>query len=248
MEFILKIEDFEGPLNLLLYLIDKDEMDIYNIKIHKITHDYIQYIENMGKIDMDVAAEFIVMASILLEIKSKMLLPDSKLEPFDFTNEDDPRFELITKLLEYKKYKELSKKIKQSEIESEATFTESTNLFIDQTDFENEYKNMQYDIKILEKAFRKMLSSLKRFDEEKLNYFISIRKERYTLESKVFELIELFKDSKEIEFDSLFKTAKIFEEFITIFLALLEVMKNGKVKVIQSKQFSKILLVSGDKI
>lgn len=248
MEFILKIEDFEGPLNLLLYLIDKDEMDIYNIKIHKITHEYICYIEDMEKINMDIAAEFIVMASILLEIKSKMLLPDSKLEPFDFTNEDDPRFELITKLLEYKKYKELSIKIKQSEIGSETTFTENTNLFIDQTDFEDEYKNMQYDIKILEKAFRKMLSSLKRFDEEKLNYFISIKKEKYTLESKVFELIELFKDSEEIEFDSLFKTAKIFKEFITIFLAILEVMKNGKIKVIQSTQFSKILLISGDKV
>ncbi len=246
MTLQLKINEFEGPFDVLLHLIERDEMDIYNIQIHKITSGYISYIENMKEIDMEIAAEFIVMASILIEIKSKMLLPDQKLEPLDFENEEDPRYELITKLMEYKKYKELSKKISNKKIDDSIVFIDETNVYQDTSYLEEDYKNMSYDIDLLREAFEKMLSNLKRFDEDKLNYFKKIKRERFTLESKVFEIKELFKREKEITFMSLFSTSGILEEFITTFLAILEIIKSENIKVVQKKQFSEIILISGE--
>ncbi|MCK5763874.1 MAG: segregation/condensation protein A [Clostridiales bacterium] len=246
MTLQLKINEFEGPFDVLLHLIERDEMDIYNIQIHKITSGYISYIENMKEIDMEIAAEFIVMASILIEIKSMMLLPDHKLEPLDFENEEDPRYELITKLMEYKKYKELSKKISNKKIDDSIVFIDETNVYQDTRYLEEDYKNMSYDIDLLREAFEKMLSNLKRFDEDKLNYFKKIKRERFPLESKVFELKELFKREKEITFMSLFSNSGILEEFITTFLAILEIIKSENIKVVQKKQFSEIILISGD--
>lgn len=246
MTLQLKINEFEGPFDVLLHLIERDEMDIYNIQIHKITSGYISYIENMKEIDMEIAAEFIVMASILIEIKSKMLLPDQKLEPLDFENEEDPRYELITKLMEYKKYKELSKKISNKKIDDSIVFIDETNVYQDTSYLEEDYKNMSYDIDLLRESFEKMLSNLKRFDEDKLNYFKKIKRERFSLESKVFEIKELFKREKEITFMSLFSTSGILEEFITTFLAILEIIKSENVKVVQKKQFSEIILISGE--
>ena len=246
MALQIKINEFEGPFDILLHLIERDEMDIYNIQIHKITTEYTSYLENMKVIDMEIAAEFIVMASILIEIKSKMLLPDHKLEPLDFENEEDPRYELITKLMEYKKYKELSKKIGEKKIDDSIVFIDEANIYFDSSCFKEDYKSMTYDVNILSEAFEKMLSNLKRFDEDKLNYFKKIKRERFSLESKIFELKELFKKEKKITFTSLFSTLGILEEFITTFLAILEIIKNENVKVVQKKQFSEILLISGD--
>ena len=246
MTLQIKINEFEGPFDILLHLIERDEMDIYNIQIQKITNGYISYLENMKEIDMEIAAEFIVMASILIEIKSKMLLPDHKLEPLDFENEEDPRYELITKLMEYKKYKELSKKIGIKKIDDSIVFIDEVNIYQDTSYLDDDYKNMSYDIDLLRESFEKMLSNLKRFDEDKLDYFKKIKKERFSLESKIFELKELFKKEKEIAFTSLFTTIGVLEEFITTFLAILEIIKSENVKVVQKKQFSEILLISGD--
>ncbi len=246
MTLQIKINEYEGPFDVLLHLIERDEMDIYNIQIQKITNGYISYLENMKEIDMEIAAEFIVMASILIEIKSKMLLPDHKLEPLDFENEEDPRYELITKLMEYKKYKELSKKIGIKKIDDSIVFIDEVTIYQDTSYLDDDYKNMSYDIDLLRESFEKMLSNLKRFDEDKLDYFKKIKKERFSLESKIFELKELFKKEKEIAFTSLFTTIGVLEEFITTFLAILEIIKSENVKVVQKKQFSEILLISGD--
>lgn len=246
MTLQIKINEFEGPFDVLLHLIERDEMDIYNIQIHKITTEYISYIESMRQIDMEIAAEFIVMASILIEIKSKMLLPNHDDQPFNFENEEDPRYELITKLMEYKKYKELSKKIIEKKIDDQIVFLDEANIYIDKQSLENDYKNMSYDINLLKDAFEKMLTNLKRFDEDKLDYFTKIRREQFSLETKIFELRDLFKKEKEVLFTSLFTSAKILEEFITTFLAILEIIKTENIRVIQKKQFSEILLVSGD--
>lgn len=246
MTLQIKINEFEGPFDVLLHLIERDEMDIYNIQIHKITSGYISYLDNMSEIDMEIAAEFIVMASILIEIKSKMLLPDNKLEPLDFENEEDPRYELITKLMEYKKYKELSKKISNKKIDDSIVFIDETSIYQDTSYLEEDYKSLSYDIDLLREAFEKMLSNLKRFDEEKLNYFKKIKRERFSLESKVFELKELFRGEKEISFISLFNTSRLLEEFITTFLAILEIIKSENIKVVQKKQFSEIILISGE--
>lgn len=246
MTLTIRINEFEGPFDVLLHLIEKDEMDIYNIKIHQITTEYIQYLENMQQIDMAVAAEFIVMASMLLEIKSKMLLPDHQLEPFDFENEGDPRYELISKLMEYKKYKELGAKIKEKALDETLVFTDAGQIYQDPTLFEEDFLNMKYDIQLLAKAFEQMLVNLKRFDEEKLDYFTRIRRERFSLEQKVGELREYFTEKRQVPFTALFTGQHLMEEFITTFLAVLEVVKTEHVRIVQKHQFEEILLISGE--
>lgn len=246
MTLTIKINEFEGPFDVLLHLIERDELDIYNIQIHKLTTEYIDYIEKMKIIDMGIAAEFIVMASILLEIKSKMLLPDYDNESFDFNNEDDPRYELILKLIEYKKFKDLGKKIMVGNLNENITFTDNANIYIDTTYYKNEYKNMQYDINLLSEAFEKMLANLKRFNLDKLDYFKQIKREKYSLETKVVEIKNCFLENNEISFNSLFTNHCILEEFITTFLAILEVIKTENIKIVQTKQFSEIILISGD--
>lgn len=244
MALNIKINEFDGPFDVLLHLIERDEMDIYNIQIHKITTEYIHFLENMKKIDMVIAAEFIVMASMLLEIKSKLLLPDHQLEPFDFDNEEDPRYELISKLMEYKKFKELGKKIQTQQLDYHIGFTDDANIYVDSDLFEQDYKNMSYDLNLLAEAFKKMIANLKRFDAGKLDYFTKIRREKYTLESKINELKSRFTNEKEIAFDSLFNHSRILEEFITTFLAVLEIIKTENIKVVQKTQFSEIVLIS----
>lgn len=244
MSLNIKINEFDGPFDVLLHLIERDEMDIYNIQIHKITTEYISFIENMKKIDMVIAAEFIVMASMLLEIKSKLLLPDHQLEPFDFDNEEDPRYELISKLMEYKKFKELGKKIQTQQLDPHLGFSDEANIYVDTDLFEQDYKNMTYDLNLLTEAFKKMIANLKRFDAGKLDYFTKIRREKFTLESKINELKNRFVMEKEIAFDSLFVHSRILEEFITTFLAVLEIIKTENIKVVQKTQFSEIVLIS----
>ena len=244
MSLNIKINEFDGPFDVLLHLIERDEMDIYNIQIHKITTEYISFLESMKKIDMVIAAEFIVMASMLLEIKSKLLLPDHQLEPFDFDNEEDPRYELISKLMEYKKFKELGKKIQTQQLDPHLEFSDEANIYVDTELFEHDYKSMTYDLNLLTEAFKKMIANLKRFDAGKLDYFTKIRREKYTLESKITELKNRFVIEKEIAFDSLFIHSRILEEFITTFLAVLEIIKTENIKVVQKTQFSEIVLIS----
>jgi segregation and condensation protein A len=244
MALTIKINEFEGPFDVLLHLIEKDEMDIYNIQIHQITTEYIAYIETMKQIDMVIAAEFIVMASMLLEIKSKMLLPDHQIETFDFDNEEDPRYELISKLMEYKKYKELGKKIMKRQLEKSLVFTDLGQIYSDPDMFKEDYQNMKYDVQLLTKAFEAMLINLKRFDQEKLDYFTRIKRERFSLETKVTELRDYFNVSRKVTFSALFDGQKFIEEFITTFLAVLEILKSEKIHVVQQQQFDEILLIS----
>jgi segregation and condensation protein A len=244
MALTIKIDSFEGPFDVLLHLIEKDEMDIYNIKIHRITSEYISYIENMKQIDMEIAAEFIVMASMLLEIKSKMLLPDHQLGDFDLSNEDDPRYELITKLMEYKKFKQLGLKIKMRQLDKSLGFVGEIDFYINQEQFQEDYLSMRYDIQLLSEAFEEMLKNLKRFDHDKLDFFTRIRRERFSLDNKVTELREYFTQSRRISFTDLFTNYRHIEEFITTFLAILEVVKTEHIRIEQSGPFKEIILIS----
>ncbi|MCD3283552.1 segregation/condensation protein A, partial [Clostridium botulinum C/D] len=114
MSLNIKIENFEGPFDLLLHLIKKNEMDIYNIRIYEITTQYLKYLNSMKELDLEVTSEFIVIAATLLEIKSKMLLPKQETEENE-DDDEDPRKELINKLLEYKKFKQIANFLKQRE-------------------------------------------------------------------------------------------------------------------------------------
>jgi len=238
----IRIGEFEGPFDLLLKLIEGEEMDIYNIQIHQITRDYIASISDMQIFDMNLAGEFLVMATILLEIKSKMLLPDHQYDPITLDETQDPRYELITKLVEYKKFKALAGEMARGQLHEALVFTDTQTVYLDPQAFREDYENMSYDIEVLSRAFTRMIQNLKRFDADKLDFFKNIRRERFTTENKVSMIQALFTTTNRITFESLFEGALILEEFITVFLAILEVVRTDGIRVVQERPFSEIHL------
>jgi segregation and condensation protein A len=243
MAMTIKIAEFEGPFDLLLKLIEGEEMDIYNIQIHQITRDYIATINAMQLFDMNLAGEFLVMASILLEIKSKMLLPDHQYEAIAFEDSEDPRYELITKLVEYKRFKAVSQEVARRQISEDLVFTDRGQVFLDPALFRKDYETMSYDIDVLTRAFNRIIQNLKRFDADKLDFFKNIRRERFTTENKVRMIRDLFKEHHRVVFQSLFEGTLILEEFITVFLAVLEVVRTDGIRVVQDRPFAEIHLI-----
>src|SRR3979411_274659 len=121
-DYKVKLEVFEGPLDLLLYLIKRDEIDIYEISIERITHQYLEYLQAFKELKIDVAGEFVVMAANLIYLKSRSLLPLDQQPPDEEAGEDDPRWELIRQLIEYKKFKEAAAELHLRELEQERIF------------------------------------------------------------------------------------------------------------------------------
>ena len=159
MNFDLKINEFEGPLDLLLHMIKESKMDIFDIKIEEITDQYLRYIEHQESMNLEIASEYLVLASELLEIKSKMLLPSEKIS--DSEEEEDPREELINRLLEYEAYKEITKTLKEKELIRHEIYTKAPENI-------NIYSNNEVEIKSditlddLMDAFQKFLERKKR--------------------------------------------------------------------------------------
>src|SRR5881398_1218239 len=121
-DYKVKLEIFEGPLDLLLYLIKRDEVDIYDISIERITRQYLEYLQAFKELNIDVAGEFVVMAANLIYLKSRSLLPVDQQPPEEDVEEDDPRWELIRQLIEYKKFKEAAAELHLRELEQEKVF------------------------------------------------------------------------------------------------------------------------------
>ena len=229
MSYKVKLEVFEGPLDLLLYLIREEELDIYDIPITRITAQYLEYLNMMEILDLDVAGEFIVMAATLMHIKSKMLLPPDP-EGLEST-EADPRAELVRRLLEYKSFKEAAEKLKSFETERGKIFTrfgvepeleDGDSPFVDISLFE------------LMTAFAKVLQGLPK------DIFHEITKDEYSVAEKVHEIFHRLAKQPTIYFSALFKTARNKNEIITIFLALLELMRIKEVIARQDIHFGEI--------
>lgn len=235
MEYTVEINNYEGPLDLLLHLIKKSEVDIYDISIDQITKQYLNYINLMEKLNLNIASEYLVMAAELIEIKSAMLLPKKKEEATD-TYEEDPRTELINRLLEYERYKKVAESLgefesKRQEIHSKEPF------FLDefvpiQTDIDEEF-NMD-DLII---AFNEML---KRIELEKpLNTKIATKEYSITIRSS--EIKKILKEKKRVEFTELFDIST--RDYIVItFLSILNMAKKQELKIVQDKNFSNIIL------
>ncbi|MFC2149854.1 segregation and condensation protein A, partial [Candidatus Auribacterota bacterium] len=168
------LEVFEGPLDLLLYLIKKEELDIYDIPIEKITNQYLEYMELLKMLDIDIAGEFLLMAATLMYIKSRMLLPDDERKPID-DEDDDPRFELVKQLIEYKKFKEVAGQLRERE-------EEQSNLYARVTGREGlpkEEKKLDVNIFDLISAFSHVLN---RTDEIALQKMFD---DKYTVSDKI---------------------------------------------------------------
>ena len=234
MTYKVQLPVFEGPLDLLLYLIKKEELNIYDIPIARIADQYLEYLEMMKLLDLDIAGEFILMAATLMHIKSKMLLPAEEKEELS-PEEVDPREELVSKLLEYKKFKEAAAQFKDMHTKRRDVFTrlpgnDASEILEDQQYFEASV----FD---LITAFSKVLKEVPR------EVFHRIIKDEFTVSGKIHDIVHMLVDSKAIYFSELFKKAKSRTEVITIFLALLELVKLKEVVVKQGDAFGEIEIV-----
>jgi len=232
-DYKFKLENFEGPLDLLLHLIKASKLDIYEVNLSQITEQYLMYMTSLETLDMERAAEFIEMAATLLEIKSKALLPDDEdgLEE----NEEDQADLLLKRLQEYKLFKEAGEKL---------SGVENVNHFYKMPDKSaNDYRIVLADMNMenLLSAFTSLLTKIEE-DEETL-VPKTIEKDRFTVEEKTFELQTILIKSKHIRFSEIVDKDYSRSEVITTFLALLEMLKRQEITVEQSERYGEIEII-----
>ncbi|KGN00383.1 segregation and condensation protein A [Clostridium novyi A str. 4570] len=241
MSLNIKIENFEGPFDLLLHLIKKNEMDIYDIKIYEITTQYLNYINNMKELDLEVTSEFIVIAATLLEIKSKMLLPKQVVEENE-EDAEDPRQELINKLLEYKKFKQVADYLMKREATVGFMYSKKPEIIEDIHKDDN--VDILKDVTIL-KLFN-IYNDLINTYKNKMNTENVIPKEialdKFKIEDKMVEISEKLKNGSTIGFSKLVNSCEDKIEAIVTFLALLELIKLRVISAIQEGNFKEIYL------
>jgi len=218
-DYKVNLEIFEGPLDLLLYLIRRDEVDIYDISLERVTTQYLEYIVTFKMLNIDLASEFISMAANLMYIKSRTLLPKREQPPEDDAEEDDPRWELIRQLIEYKKFKDAANFLAKREIEQEQVFAHTPEKN-KPSDAENPAPLAEVSIFDLIRAFQNVLS---RFEEA--SDFGDIVDDRFTVSDKIEYLLEKIQPGAPLNLQSLFEKATTKVEVIVTFLALLELMK-----------------------
>lgn len=227
MTYQVRLDSFEGPLDLLLYLIRKSNIDIYDIPIAEITAQYLDYIDIMEKLNLDVAGEFLVMSSTLIYIKSEMLLPRPEVEGVE---EEDPRDELVRKLLEYEKIKEVSKALREKETVQREVFTRNRIAF---TEEDHIVDASLFD---LLDAFKKMIS---RAEES----FKEVIQEEIKVEDRIKYILDVLEEREWVEFSALFAKLNMSRQLIIVsFIALLELIKQNKVYARQSRPFKEIRL------
>ena len=235
MSYKVKLDVFEGPLDLLLYLIKKNEIDIYDIPIASITEQYLEYLELMRMLDLNIAGEFLVMAATLIHIKSKMLLPPEEKEILP-EEEEDPREELVRRLLEYKKFKEVAGVLQDLEGQRKRMFTRSTVLEPDHNE-----KFFEASLFDLITAFTRVLKDVPR------EIFQEIIKDEFTVEQKVHDLLHMLVKTPVMYLSEFFKNAKNKLEIITTFLAILELIRLKEIIVVQKQSFGEIEVMRNEK-
>ena len=234
-----KLDVFEGPLDLLLYLVRKDEVDIYDIAIERITRQYLEYLEQMESIDVEIGGEFIVMAANLLYIKSRTLLPVDLQGPVDEEGEDeDPRWELIRQLIEYRKFKEAAAHLRSQEELQSAFFPRAVSLDPAHAPLIDD-NMMLGDVGIFDliNAFQRALKRLPA--EEKTG---EIREETFTVTDRINHLMHRIDRGVSVRFEELFGEATTRNELVVTFLALLELIRMKQFRVRQEEQFGEIWL------
>ncbi len=232
MEYEVKIDAFEGPLDLLLHLIKESKVDIWDIKIVDITEQYLNYIKSMEKLNLNIASEYLVMASELMEMKSKLLLPRTELEEEE---EEDPREKLIQKLIEYQKYKEMTKNFKELETDRHEFFTKAPESLKEYAP-EGTIVNTDLSIDDLMKAFSKFLE---RKEHEK-PLATTVTKKEITVEERRNSIRNILKQKKKVDFFELFES--VTKEYIVVtFLAILEMAKKQELIIYQENNFDNII-------
>lgn len=236
----IKMANFEGPFDLLLHLIRKHEMDIYNVEIYKITNQYLKYLDDMKVMDLEVTSEFIVVAATLIEIKSKKLLPNIKEED---ENEEDIEKKLLERLIEYKKIKGVSAFFEERYVSSGDVYPKKAEI-IEQIENDKNNDDILKNITLLD--LYTMYNTLLEEYRNKQNTANIIQKkiyaDKYKIEDKMNILLELFNNNEAMNFDELVKECECKLEIVVTFLALLELIKIKMIKIYQDDNFENILI------
>lgn len=241
----IRIENFEGPFDLLFHLIEKNKMNIYDIPINDITDQYMEYLYAMKELDLEVASEFLLMAATLLHIKSKLLLPSKKDKEEDEDTETDPREELVLKLVEYRKYKDFSAGLKIRETKWEGAFYKLPEV-IDIPRVNESYSLSPESLRtfylgIIERNRKKRTNAA-------TNMKTIMQVEKVSLKSKIRQVLRNLMDKAYFKFSEMFSPKVATKlEVVTGFLAVLELTKLKKVSINQEKQFGEILVERLDK-
>jgi segregation and condensation protein A len=231
-DYKVKLEVFEGPLDLLLYLIKKDEIDIYDISIERITRQYLDYLHAFKELKIDIAGEFIVMAANLIYLKSRSLLPLDQQPPEEDADEDDPRWDLIRQLIEYKKFKEAAAQLHDRALEQERIFTRDGG----STAISGAPLALQ-EVGIFQ-LIHSFQEVIKRVDaREDLGEIFA---ERFSVSDKIEKILGLVGGGPPIRFSDLFGQLASRVEIVVTFLALLELIRLNQVRALQRKMFDEI--------
>jgi segregation and condensation protein A len=230
MSYKIKLEIFEGPLDLLLYLVKKDHLNIYDIPIAKVTEQYLQYLNLMQLMDLSIAGEFLVMAAELMKIKSKMLLP---VEETAAEEEEDPRAELVKRLLEYERFKQIAETLREKENTQKEVFKRPK---VEVEKGPSDSKEVYFEASIFDliNAFSQALKDVPK------EVFYEVIKDEFTIEEKVHTLLHLLLVEPSVRVSGLFSKAKNKLEVIVTFLAILELVRMKEVVLYQTSLFDDI--------
>jgi len=241
MDYQVRLDSFEGPLDLLLHLIKKHEIDIMNIPIALITEQYLKHIEMMKLLNLDLAGEYILMTATLMHIKSKMLLPPSEDEESE-EEEGDPREELVRRLLEYKKYKEASQDLEAMDMLDRDSFLKGYMEEV-QTE-ENEEEDTCHDVSLFDllEALNDVLKSIRTFKSHEVEL------EKISVKEKMDGIIDSLQKEESITFQSLFDNSSTKGDIVATFLALLELIKMKTIRTFQGETFGTIRITSSGTI
>jgi segregation and condensation protein A len=245
MHYKVKIDAFEGPFDLLVYLIENAQMSIYDIQVAEITNQYVAYIERAKSFDITVASEFLVLAAALIEIKSKMLLPRMKPDEDGSSEFDDPRSELVFRLLEYKRFKNAAELLEQVE-------KQAMNVFEKPQEDMSQYTNepdifLKLDTKSFMQAFNKFLHKKKKVEEIKKRYTKPVMP-KITTEEKMDFIKKIFKvkGKRTVSFKELIQSEKDKYEIAVTFSSILEMARQKSIKLKQPVPFGEIKITDGE--
>lgn len=243
MSYKVKLEMFEGPFDLLVYLIESAKMDIYDIKVAEITSQYLEYMEDINTVDVEMASEFMVLAANLIEIKSKMLLPKAKKDNDEF-EEEDPRADLVERILEYKKFKKAAEMFSQMEKDGQKVFAKPAEDF---SNYAGEpLENFTFDSKSLLVAFESFMNKKKKVDE--IKYYENVKKKKITSQARIGFIRNLFKlnGNETYDFQSTLENDDDKYDKALSFTTIMEMVKQRQVTAEQRRIFGNIYLKKGD--
>jgi segregation and condensation protein A len=231
VDYKVKLEVFEGPLDLLLYLIKQDEIDIYDISLERITSQYLEYLQAFKELNIELAGEFIVMAANLIYLKSRSLLPRDQQPPEEDAGEEDPRWELIRQLIEYKKFKEAAAELNLRALEQERIFVREAG----SPAIQEPLRLGEVGIFQLISAFQTVIKRIEARQDVQ-----EIFSERFSVSEKIDSILQRVATDTRLRFSDLFGAAASRIEVVVTFLALLELIRLKQVRAVQESVFEEI--------